>query len=216
MKPKCLLFLSSNDAKILLRLSYITSTKLLSYVPYSGSLPVLTWFVFAASRSCCALHFKVFPSSGSNMAEQPPLLACCIRMVIMMMMSVFWTAVAATYMLIEYFKFGKEFLEKKEHPKPRCLEGWTHSFADLKEIRMHYVEMGELGKPLMVFVHGFPEFWYSWRHQLRHFQNDYHSLPKLVEWLARAFLIAVDTLTQINLALRVASKGDRCLHFESG
>jgi pimeloyl-ACP methyl ester carboxylesterase len=22
---------------------------------------------------------------------------------------------------------------------------------------------------LLVFVHGFPEFWYAWRHQLQHF-----------------------------------------------
>jgi len=25
----------------------------------------------------------------------------------------------------------------------------------------------------MLFVHGFPEFWYSWRHQLREFSKDY-------------------------------------------
>jgi len=27
---------------------------------------------------------------------------------------------------------------------------------------------------LLLLVHGFPEFWYSWHHQLREFQNDYH------------------------------------------
>ena len=25
----------------------------------------------------------------------------------------------------------------------------------------------------MVFVHGFPEFWYSWRHQIKEFSKDY-------------------------------------------
>lgn len=25
----------------------------------------------------------------------------------------------------------------------------------------------------MLFLHGFPEFWYSWRHQLKEFSNDY-------------------------------------------
>lgn len=25
----------------------------------------------------------------------------------------------------------------------------------------------------MVFVHGFPEFWYSWRHQMKEFSKDY-------------------------------------------
>jgi epoxide hydrolase 4 len=31
-------------------------------------------------------------------------------------------------------------------------------------IRLHYVEAGE--GPLVVLLHGFPEFWYSWRHQI--------------------------------------------------
>jgi len=38
---------------------------------------------------------------------------------------------------------------------------------------MHYVEKGDQSKPLMLLVHGFPEFWYSWRFQLNEFSNDY-------------------------------------------
>ncbi|MDT7620403.1 MAG: hypothetical protein QOF99_1304, partial [Pseudonocardiales bacterium] len=30
--------------------------------------------------------------------------------------------------------------------------------------RIHLVEAGQ--GPLVLFVHGFPELWYSWRHQL--------------------------------------------------
>ena len=26
-------------------------------------------------------------------------------------------------------------------------------------------------KPLILFLHGFPEFWYSWRHQIKYFQK---------------------------------------------
>jgi pimeloyl-ACP methyl ester carboxylesterase len=37
-------------------------------------------------------------------------------------------------------------------------------YADLGEVRLHYVEAGE--GPLVVLLHGFPEFWYSWRFQL--------------------------------------------------
>lgn len=40
----------------------------------------------------------------------------------------------------------------------------THGYANINGIRMHYVEAGE-GEPV-VFLHGFPEFWYSWRHQM--------------------------------------------------
>ena len=41
----------------------------------------------------------------------------------------------------------------------------THSQIDLSTgINMHVVEAGE--GPAVVFCHGFPELWYSWRHQL--------------------------------------------------
>ncbi len=33
-------------------------------------------------------------------------------------------------------------------------------------IRFHYVEQGIPGAPLVLLLHGFPEFWYSWRHQI--------------------------------------------------
>lgn len=39
-----------------------------------------------------------------------------------------------------------------------------HRHAIVNGIRMHYVESGS--GPLVVLLHGFPEFWYSWRHQI--------------------------------------------------
>lgn len=41
-------------------------------------------------------------------------------------------------------------------------------------IKIHYVEAGDPKKQLILFVHGFPEFWYSWRYQLKEFSKDYH------------------------------------------
>ena len=38
-------------------------------------------------------------------------------------------------------------------------------------IRLHYVTQGE--GPLMLMLHGFPEFWYSWRYQISEFAKDY-------------------------------------------
>jgi len=40
----------------------------------------------------------------------------------------------------------------------------SHHFVETNSIRMHYVEAGK--GPLVVLCHGFPESWYSWRHQL--------------------------------------------------
>jgi pimeloyl-ACP methyl ester carboxylesterase len=39
-----------------------------------------------------------------------------------------------------------------------------HRFVETNGIRMHIAEAG--GGPLVVLLHGFPECWYSWRHQL--------------------------------------------------
>jgi len=40
----------------------------------------------------------------------------------------------------------------------------THRTVETNGIRMHIAEQGE--GPLVVLCHGFPESWYSWRHQL--------------------------------------------------
>jgi pimeloyl-ACP methyl ester carboxylesterase len=40
----------------------------------------------------------------------------------------------------------------------------AHRFVETNGIRMHYVEAGS--GPLVALLHGFPESWYSWRHQL--------------------------------------------------
>ena len=37
-------------------------------------------------------------------------------------------------------------------------------YADLGEVRLHYVGAGD--GPLVVLLHGFPEFWFSWRFQI--------------------------------------------------
>jgi pimeloyl-ACP methyl ester carboxylesterase len=52
------------------------------------------------------------------------------------------------------------------------LEGsWKHEYITSNGVRLHYVTQGE--GPLMLMLHGFPEFWYSWRHQIPEFAKDY-------------------------------------------
>ena len=41
---------------------------------------------------------------------------------------------------------------------------FTHKYMQTNGIRMHVVEAGS-GFPVLL-CHGFPELWYSWRHQL--------------------------------------------------
>lgn len=40
-----------------------------------------------------------------------------------------------------------------------------HNYAQLGGVRLHYAECGA-GDDLVILLHGFPECWYSWRHQL--------------------------------------------------
>jgi len=50
--------------------------------------------------------------------------------------------------------------------------GWQHHFVDTNNIRLHCVTQGQ--GELVLLLHGFPEFWYSWRYQIpalsRHFK----------------------------------------------
>lgn len=50
-------------------------------------------------------------------------------------------------------------------------EAWSHGRIGTNGIQLHYVTQGE--GPLMVMLHGFPEFWYSWRHQIPEFAQDH-------------------------------------------
>jgi pimeloyl-ACP methyl ester carboxylesterase len=48
---------------------------------------------------------------------------------------------------------------------PGALEGISFSFIENNGIRMRVAEMGDSG-PLVILAHGWPESWYSWRHQI--------------------------------------------------
>jgi len=51
------------------------------------------------------------------------------------------------------------------------------AYADVNGIRLHYVTAGQPEqRPLVVFLHGFPEFWYAWKDQLTTFGADYHAV----------------------------------------
>jgi len=45
----------------------------------------------------------------------------------------------------------------------------THRYLMVNGIKIHAVTTGEEKQPLLLFVHGFPEFWYSFRHQIKEF-----------------------------------------------
>jgi pimeloyl-ACP methyl ester carboxylesterase len=60
------------------------------------------------------------------------------------------------------------------------LDGIVFKFIDGAGVRLHAAFAGDSRCPLVILLHGFPEFWYSWRHQI----------PALAE--AGFFVIAPD------------------------
>lgn len=44
-------------------------------------------------------------------------------------------------------------------------QNFTHRFASVNDIRLHYVEEGQ--GPLVLLLHGYPFLWYLWRHQIK-------------------------------------------------
>ena len=40
----------------------------------------------------------------------------------------------------------------------------THGYADSNGVKIHYAKMGS--GPLIVMIHGFPDYWYTWRDQM--------------------------------------------------
>ncbi|MBZ5596593.1 MAG: alpha/beta hydrolase [Acidobacteriia bacterium] len=51
---------------------------------------------------------------------------------------------------------------------------WKDRYAEVNGVRLHYVEQGK--GELILFLHGFPEFWYSWKDLLADFGRDHHAV----------------------------------------
>ncbi|CAA2954681.1 bifunctional epoxide hydrolase 2-like [Olea europaea subsp. europaea] len=41
-----------------------------------------------------------------------------------------------------------------------------HKYVEANGLKLHVAEIGSGSSPAVVFLHGFPEIWYSWRHQM--------------------------------------------------
>ena len=46
-----------------------------------------------------------------------------------------------------------------------------HGYADSNGVKIHYVSLGQ--GPLIVMIHGFPDYWYTWRSQMDALSTDY-------------------------------------------
>ena len=51
------------------------------------------------------------------------------------------------------------------------LESVEHGFVQNGDVRLHYVTVGQ--GPLLIMLHGYPDFWYGWRYQIEEFAQDF-------------------------------------------
>jgi epoxide hydrolase 4 len=59
-------------------------------------------------------------------------------------------------------------------PASSLLPGSEEGFVDSGGVKIHYVSLGQSQDPLVVLIHGFPDFWYSWRAQMPALAKRFH------------------------------------------
>ncbi len=46
-----------------------------------------------------------------------------------------------------------------------------HGYANSNGVKIHYASLGK--GPLIIMIHGFPDFWYTWREQMEALSSSY-------------------------------------------
>ena len=59
-------------------------------------------------------------------------------------------------------------------PAAEPRETWVHKYATVNGVKLHYVEQGK--GPAILFLHGFPEFWYAWKDLVPEFAKDHRAI----------------------------------------
>ncbi|CAG0904703.1 unnamed protein product, partial [Cyprideis torosa] len=104
-------------------------------------------------------------------------LASVVWKIIVLTLAVYYSAWMIFISSISWLKYSLQFWGAPvRHKTPEGLNDkrFKHGYAKLQNgIKLHYAEAGDQTKPLMLCLHGFPEFWYSWRYQMQEFSKDF-------------------------------------------
>ena len=101
---------------------------------------------------------------------------------------------------------------------PNDIETYVeHGYADNNGVKIHYASLGS--GPLIVMIHGFPDYWYTWRNQMVALAPHYQTValdlrgynlsdkPKGAENYAMTHLVA-DVQAVIGHEKRLTTRGD--------
>jgi pimeloyl-ACP methyl ester carboxylesterase len=80
-------------------------------------------------------------------------------------------AAVAAFVVAGLFAHASAGSESSEPADGQSTPPLSHEYADVNGVRLHYARAGN--GPLIVFLHGFPEFWYEWKNQLAEFSRDH-------------------------------------------
>ena len=70
--------------------------------------------------------------------------------------------------------FGSEAPALAAEPAAEVLPKFTDHYATNGGVKIHYVTAGNPKGPMVLMVHGYPDFWYGWRHLMAALAPDYH------------------------------------------
>ncbi|XP_013780002.1 epoxide hydrolase 4-like [Limulus polyphemus] len=91
--------------------------------------------------------------------------------------AVFYGLIVSIVTIFSIIRHGNSYFKRKiRDTTPEILQDISlgkHACIKLKNLKIHYVTTGDIKNPLMLLLHGFPEFWFSWRYQLKEFSKDY-------------------------------------------
>src|SRR5256886_6224020 len=130
-------------------------------VPLTASGPVMALSRPILMGSRCAWATRAAP--GTTIATTSPISTresrATLFCAIIVPLSVAWPGFAAGIRRRDY-----RTSQKHGWPMSGFIGQINHRTVETNGIRMHVAEQGT--GPLVILCHGFPESWYSWRHQL--------------------------------------------------
>eukprot|EP01025_Chloroclados_australasicus_P044135 TRINITY_DN4759_c0_g1_i6.p1 TRINITY_DN4759_c0_g1~~TRINITY_DN4759_c0_g1_i6.p1 ORF type:complete len:377 (+),score=18.39 TRINITY_DN4759_c0_g1_i6:120-1250(+) len=100
---------------------------------------------------------------------------CALQIGLLVLLPFLFLGMAVWLLLILLWNPFQFFNRKsrQSYQSPSIPDGLKQEYIKVNDVKLHVVHGGVEDAPLMVFLHGVPEFWFSWRHQLREFKKRY-------------------------------------------